>query len=157
MTAAAPKYVELGSPGFWNQLRDDPRALATAVCSVSVVDLEQTMAQHSALRAWVNSAHEGARIEEARKELEDTRARARALLAAKSTLDAMTNKAKIADVLKAEVELDPAVVATADALLDAQQSRGALRAMADALEDRLQMLIQLSARQREELRDNRRN
>lgn len=145
--------VELGSKVFWERLASDPKKLAAEVCMVDTVDLEKTLQRQSSLHAWVNAAHESARIELERMKWEETKARARALLIAKESKDPNTEKAKIAEVLKAEVEIDPAVIAATEAVFTADRNRGGLRAMSSALEDRLQMLIQLSAKQRQEMRD----
>lgn len=142
--------IELGSVEFWKHLESDPKLLAAEVCKVDTVNLEQTLERHSGIRAWVNAAHESARIEEAKAEYEVTKARARALLKSRESDDQHTGKAKIADILKAEVELDKDVDALTQRLFDVQMKRGALRAMSTAMEDRLQMLIQISANQRKE-------
>lgn len=146
--------MELGDKEFWDRLSLEPEKLAAEICSVDVVNLEQTLQQQSALRAWVNAAHESARIQENKAEWELTKWRARAMLTAKETKDPHTEKAKIADVLKAEVETHIEVVRCTEELFAAQEKRGVLRAMSGALEDRLQMLIQLSAKQRQEAKDH---
>lgn len=149
--------LELGSPEFWKRLADDPRAVAAQVCSIDLVNIEQTMQHHSALRAWLNAAHESARIDEMSAEFEQTRARARAMIKAQESLSAVTGKAKTVDVLKAEVELAPEVIDADKAYVAARERTGALKAMSSAGEDRLQMLIQLASRQRAEIRDANRN
>jgi hypothetical protein len=147
------KSPELGSEEFWQQLGTNPARLAAAVCFVDVIRLEETLQRHPSLRAWVNATHEVARLAESRAEWELNKARAVALLESRAQADAQTGKAKTVDVLRAESEVAPAVVAAQQELFAAQEKRGALRAMADALEDRKDMLIQLSARQRQEMRD----
>jgi hypothetical protein len=146
--------MELGSKEFWERLSLEPELLAAEICSVDVVNLDLTMQHHAALRAWVNAAHESARIEEGKAEFEVTKARARATLNGKAVKDPHTEKAKTVEVLKAETETDPEVVRLTDILFVAQEKRGVLRAMSNALEDRLQMLIQISAKQRLEIRDS---
>jgi hypothetical protein len=145
--------MDLGSVEFWERLVSDPARLAFELCRVDVNRLDLTLQRHPALRAWINAAHEAARIDEERARWDVTRTRAHVLLEARETLDGVTNKAKTVDVLNAEADGHADVAAAMGALLDAQRKRGALRAMADALEDRLQMLIQISAKQRVELRD----
>lgn len=145
--------IELGSQDFWDRLEHDPSRLAAEICSIDVVNLDLTLQQQAALRAWVNAQHEAARIREAECEWEVTKARARALLKAREIIDPFTGKSKIADVLKAEVELDALVMKWEKFLSALQVKRGVLRAMSGALEDRLQMLIQISAKQRAERRD----
>lgn len=145
--------VELGSKEFWDRLSEDPRRLAREVCNVDLTRLELMLQYQASLRAWVNAAHEVAKIEESTAEYEVTKARARALLKAKEEKDPHTEKAKIQEVLKAEVEIDVEVIRLTDVLLDAQRKRGALRAMTTGLEDRSQMLMQLSANQRKERND----
>lgn len=147
--------MELGDREFWARLESDPKQLAAEVCSINVVSLNQTLEQHPALRAWVTAAYEVARIDEERAQWEVTKASARALLKAKEEKDTNTGKAKTGEVLKAEAEVDADVVRLTEELLRAQHKRSALRAMSTALEDRLQMLIQISANQRNENRDYR--
>lgn len=151
--APADARVELGSTEFWSQLASDPARLAAEVCAVDVTNLDITLQQHPALRAWVNATHESVRIEEEKAKYELTKAEAQAFMRAKAVLDKDTGKAKTVDALKAEVTLDKAVVEAQEFLLGVQQQRSVLRAMSDALEDRLQMLIQISAKQRKELED----
>lgn len=145
--------VELGSQEFWDQLAANPARLAAEVCAVDVTNLDLTLQQHPALRAWVNATHEVARIEEERAKYELTKVEATTFMAVKKVLDADTGKAKTVDALKAEVAAHPDVLAAQEALINAQEKRAVLRAMADALEDRLQMLIQIAAKQRKELED----
>jgi hypothetical protein len=148
--------MELGSREFWERLSLEPEKLAAEICSVDVVNLDVTLQHHSALRAWVNAAHESARIAEGKAEWEVTKARARATLKGKEEKDPHTEKPKTVEVLKAETETDTEVVRCTEALFLAQEKRGVLRAMSSALEDRLQMLIQISAKQRQEVRDSQR-
>lgn len=150
---SASSSTELGSPEFWARLKTEPEALAAAICSVDVQNLDLTLQQHAGLRAWVNAAHEVARIAEERAQWEVTKTRAGMLLAAKAEKDSHTGKDKTVAVLNAEVDVNGAVVTAEGVYLDAQEKRGVLRAMSNALEDRLQMLIQLSAKQRQEAKD----
>lgn len=145
--------IELGSAEFWNRLASDPKRLASEVCSVDVVRLDETLQYQASLHAWVNAAHEEARIREAECEWDVTKARARALLRARESNDPYTGKGKIADVLKAEVELDEEVQNAERLLHGTQVKRGVLRAMSSALDDRLQMLIQIAAKHRSERRE----
>lgn len=145
--------TELGSDAFWDRLDADPARLAAEVCAVDLVRLDETLQRHPALRAWVNAAHEAARIAEERAKWELTKARASALVRARAELDPVSKKAKAVAVLEAETELDAAVMELTAALLAAQERRGALRAMADALEDRKDMLIQIAAKARQEAKD----
>lgn len=144
--------MDLGSLEFWEQLAKNPTTLAATVCTIDVVNLNETLQRHPALRAWVNAAHEAARIAEARAEWEVTKARARALLVLRNLTDANGSK-KTVQVLEAEVEDHEQVQGATQRWLDAQEKRGALRAMADALEDRKDMLIQIAAKQRQEQRE----
>jgi len=153
----SPPVIELGSPEFWKKLEEDPRNLAAEICTIDLVSIRMTLQYHAALRAWLNAAHEIARTDELRAEFEQTRTRARIMLAAKESLDHVTGKAKTVDVLKAEVEVHPDVVKADEEYLTARRKTGALRAMSSAGEDRLQMLVQLAARQRAEIRDAERN
>jgi hypothetical protein len=146
--------MELGDKQFWEKLSLEPEKLAAEICSVDAVNLDLTLQNQSALRAWVNAAHETARIEEGRAEWELTKARARATLKAKEVKDPHTEKAKTVEIVKAETETDAEVVRCTEVFFTAQEKRGVLRAMSSALEDRLQMLIQISAKQRAERRDN---
>lgn len=150
MATEKVKQTELGSKEFWQRLREDPKALAVEVCTVSLVDLDKTLYEHSGLRAWVNTAYENARTAKAQAEWKVTKTRASVLLNAKATLDAQTNKPKTVDAVKAEVDNDPTVDAAENELLQADEKCGSLKAMANALEDRLQMLIQISANRRKE-------
>lgn len=145
--------LELGGAQFWSDLRMDPKALAATVCHIDLNDLERTCQRHPALRAWINAAHETARMNEEKAEYALKLAQARALLQAKSEKDAHTDKAKTVQVLDAEVQLNEEVQRLTALLHAAQDERGGLRAMSNALEDRLQMLIQLSAKRRQEEQD----
>lgn len=149
--------TKLGSTDFWKKLKDDPTHLAAEVCTIDMVNLDETLQRHSALRAWINAAHEVARISEERLKWELTKARAVALLKAKAEPDpdnpGDTPKAKTVGVLEAEVETNTIVEKAKGTLLQQQEKRGVLRAMTDALKDRTDMLVQLSARQREEMKD----
>lgn len=145
--------LELGTQGFWKQLLQDPASLAKEVCTIDLVDLDKTLQQHPALRAWINAAHEVARIEEEKLKWEETRTRAGVLLAAHRLMDETTGKVKSVAVLTAEVDCDPIVQSIVTRLHKQQETRAALRAMANALEDRKDMLIQIAAKQRKESRD----
>lgn len=140
--------MDLGSPEFWQQLRDNPSLLAATVCSVDVVNLDETLQHHASLRAWVGATYEMAEIEEERAKWELTKARALAMMKAKETPDEKTQKAKILDVLKAEVEMDEQVMACMEAYLSAGEKKAALRGMIRGLEDRKDMLVQIAAKQR---------
>lgn len=158
MPAGSIVAVELGSAEFWEQLGRSPEYLAAQVCSIDAVNLDDQLHKHAALRAWVNAAHESAKIHEERMRWELTKVRARVLLAASATPvaevdDKGKKKGKTVGVLEAEVENDRDVQAATQNLLESQEKRVALRAMADALEDRLQMLIQISANRRKEWYD----
>lgn len=144
--------VELNSPEFWDRLKSDPARLAAEVCFVDAVNLDLTLQRHPSMRAWVNAMHETAKIAEERAKWELTRARAVAYMTAKSTPEP-GGKAKAVETLKAEAELDESVRAATEGLFAAQEKRGAFRAIADALEDRLQMLIQISAKARQEAKE----
>jgi hypothetical protein len=119
---------------------------------VDMVNLEQTLQQHASLRAWVNAAHEVAETEYASGKWELTKAEAIALLRLKAETDPTSGKvvSKTVQVLEAEVQASQEVLDANTALLQASRKRGALRAMADALEDRKDMLIQISASRRKE-------
>lgn len=152
---AAIHEVSLGGAAFWEQLSDNPARLAAQVCLIDVHNMDRTLQRHASLRAWVNAQHETARVEEERAKWELTKTRARVLLQdVRMTADSQTGKTKTKDVAEAEVELHDDVVACTEALLTAQQKRGALRAMADALEDRKDMLVQIAAKNRREQEDN---
>ena len=141
---------ELGSQAFWDRLLSSPERLAAEVCFVDVVNLDQTLQHHAALHAWVAAAHEVARIEEEQAKWNVTRTQAEALLTAREEPDPGTGKAKVVDVMKAQAETAPEVQEAVAALLKIGRKRAALRAMDRALEDRKDMLVQLSARQRRE-------
>jgi hypothetical protein len=149
--------VELGSARFWERLQADPARLAAEVCTINTVNIIQTLHEQPALRAWVNATHEMAKIEEEQARYELTKTRARVLLAAKAEEEAPAEpggkgkvKGKTVAVLDAEVEDHAEVQAANEKLLAVMTKRSVLRAMSDALEDRLQMLIQISAHQRAE-------
>jgi len=146
--------VELGTTNFWQRLQDSPERLAAEVCMIDIVNLDATLQHHAALRAWVNASHEVAKIEEERFKWEETKTRASVLLTNLNRgTDPETGKVKTMLVLQAEIDSYPAVQEIVAKRLDQQRTRAALRAMADALEDRLQMLIQISAKARKELQD----
>lgn len=135
--------TDLGSGEFWQRLSAEPAKLAAEVCFIDVANLEQTLQKHPGLHAWVLAQHEVARIEEERAKWRMTVAHARALLAVSGTVDERRAQAESADSVQAAQE----------AVFAAQEKRGALRAMADALESRTQMLVQISAKQRQESRE----
>jgi hypothetical protein len=144
---------KLGTEAFWNLLREDPSGLAREVCSIDLVDLETTLQQHPSLRAWINAAFETSRVQEERAKWTLTKTRAKALLIAKAATDPHTGKNKTVGVLDAEVDNHAAVQEAMEELLDLSQMRASLRAMADSLEDRKDMLIQIAAKHRRESDD----
>ena len=144
----------LGTREWWERLSNEPSMLAAEVCSINIANLDVALQKHPALRAWVNAAHESARIAEERALWDVTRAKAMAMLEARETADA-SGKSKTVQVLDAEVNVNENVVAAMDRLLAAQEKRGALRAMTSALEDRKDMLIQISSNRRKEQTENR--
>lgn len=146
---------KLGTPAFWDQIQSNPMVIAKAVAEIDLVDMERTLQTHPALRAWINAAHETTRIEEERAKWELSKTRAEALLRVKSTADPHTGKAKTVAVIDAEVETDLGVQDCQEVLLTISQKRAALRAMADSLEDRKDMLIQIAAKHRQEAGDYR--
>lgn len=145
--------MELGSQEFWDRLATEPERVAVEVCTIDIADLVGALQRHAALRAWVNAAHEKARVEESRAEWEFTKAKAVAMIHARGSLDPLTKKAKSVAVMEAEVDCDSQVSDAKDTVLHANTKRGALRAMSDALEDRKDMLVQIAARARMEQRD----
>jgi hypothetical protein len=145
--------TELGSGEFWERLSSDPRRLAAEVCLIDMSRLDEMLQRHPSLRAWINAAHEVARAEEERAKWELNKAKTRSYLASKKEKDPDTGKPKTVGVLEAEVEQDEEVQKVTDHLLSLTQKRAALRAMADALEDRKDMLIQIAAKRRAEMRD----
>ncbi len=145
--------MDLGSTAFWERLQKDPGRMAHEVCSIDLVNLEITLQHHAALRAWVTAAHETHRILEERKKWELTKTKARILKLAREVKDEFTGKLKTTAVLEAERDDHPEVADAVEALLQQQQTRGTLRAMVEALGDRKDMLVQLSARQRKEMDD----
>ncbi|KKL52437.1 hypothetical protein LCGC14_2285480 [marine sediment metagenome] len=94
--------MDLGNTAFWENFKTDPASLAALVCSVDVINLDRTLQQHSALRAWVGATYECARIEEEKLKWQVTKTRALALLFAKKEMDPDTNKANGRAVLAAE-------------------------------------------------------
>lgn len=144
---------KLGSDAFWRQLESNPMNLAREVAEIDLIDLETTLQQHPALRAWVNAAYETARIEEERAKWELGKVKADILLRAKAESDPDTGKAKTVGVIDAEVNADPSVQEFEDALMAVSQKRGVLQAISRALEDRKDMLIQIAAKHRQESSD----
>lgn len=144
------KRPELGSAEFWDALATEPEKLAAAVCFVDVVKLDETLQHHAALHAWIAAAHEIARIEEEKAKWEATRTHAEQLLLAREEPDPITQKAKTVDVIKAQADDSKALQEAMTAQFAAGRKRAVLRAMDKALEDRKDMLVQLSARQRRE-------
>jgi len=132
--------TDLGSQEFWQRIHAEPAKLAAEVCFVDVAQLELTLQKHPALCAWVLAQHEVARIEEERAKWRLTVARARAYLGAAGTVDER----------KSAVDTNGEVEAAQEAVFGVQEKRGALRAIADALDDRTQMLVQIAAKQRQE-------
>lgn len=143
----------LGSKEWWDRFSIEPQKLAAEVCMVDVVNLDLTLQGHPSLRAWVNAVHEGARIEEEQAKWRVTKARALAFLKGKGSPDPDTGKGKTVDTLNAEADSDESVVQAQEELFAIQKKRGSLRAMADALEDRKDMLIQIAAKRRKEQED----
>lgn len=141
--------MELGSPEFWESIKNDPAALAYEVCRIDMINLQMTLQGHASLRAWVGAVFEQARVEEERAKWELTKTRASALLAARG-VDPLTQKAKTVGAMDAEVEMNPAVIQAQERCFAATEKRGALRAMVDALSDRKDMLVQIAAKMREE-------
>lgn len=152
-TSVGMRKTELGSAEFWERLTDDPAKLAAEVCLIDVAKLDDMLQRHPSLRAWINAAHEVARIGEERAKWELTKTKARVYLASKSEKDGHTGKAKTVGVIDAEVDSNEEVQKATAALLDSSQKRAALRAMADGLEDRKDMLIQIAAKRRLEMKD----
>ena len=144
---------ELGTVDFWERLRVNPSDLAREVCTIDVINLDQTLQEQPALRAWVNAAFEVARIAEERCKWDVTRTRALALLAGKKKKDPDTEKPKTVSVLEAEVDTNPSVEEAMTKLHAQQDVTGGLRAMTKALDDRKDMLVQISAKQRKERED----
>ncbi len=145
--------MDLGNTAFWENFKTDPASLAALVCSVDVINLDRTLQQHSALRAWVGATYECARIEEEKLKWQVTKTRALALLFAKKEMDPDTNKPKALAVLAAEADIAESVQQAGAALHAQQEKRGALRAMDKALEDRKDMLVQIAAKQRKEMEE----
>ncbi len=143
---------KLGESAFWDMMESNPALLAKNVCAIDLTDLETTLEKHSALRGWVSAAYETSRVAEERAKWNLTKARARVLLEVKAELDPHTGKGKTVAVVEAEVDLHPEVEATVLAFHDASEKKGALRAMTVGLSDRKDMLIQIAAKQREELK-----
>ncbi len=145
--------IQLGDATFWASLQEDPAKLAAEVCSIDLVNMEETLQRHASLRAWVNAAHEVARIAEEKAKWELTRTEAEVLLERKRELDEQTGKWKTIAALEAEVRVSLRVGTATEDLFEQQEKRGALRAMSSALEDRKDMLIQLAAKRRKEIED----
>lgn len=145
--------VELGSADFWTRVQSEPARLAAEVCTIDVANLDRTLEQHAALRAWVNATYEVARISVERAEWELTKARATILLRVKAIVDPDTGKAKTMGVIDAEVVLSEEVQKATEDLRSVQERCVVLKAMSNALEDRRDMLIQIAAKQRKELED----
>ncbi len=148
----APK---LGTIDFWDQLIKNPAKLAREVCTIDVISLDKTLQEHPALRAWINASFEAARIEEEKGKWDVTKTRAMVLYAASRENDEKTGKTKTLAVLEAEVDCNPKVQAAVEKLHHLQEVRGSLKAMADALSDRKDMLVQIAAKQRREMDDYR--
>lgn len=145
------RAVELGSTEFWERLASAPERLGAEVCMVDMANLEQTLQHHASLRAWVNAVHEVAETEYAAAKWELTKTEALVLLRLRAETDTIGQLVKRTDkVLQAETEASPEVAEANQAVLQAARKRGALRAMASALEDRKDMLIQISASRRKE-------
>lgn len=145
--------IELGSKQFWTELDRDPNQLASSVLSVDATRMSETLQQHPSLRAWLISAYETAAIETEQAETRLTKAKARALLKAKEEDDPHTEKPKTVPVLTAEVETNPEVLKAEDEYFIAKKKKAGLAAMSKAGEDRLQVLIQLSANERAERKE----
>jgi hypothetical protein len=142
--------IELGTPAFWAELETNPARLAAEVCTIDLVNMQQTLQQHASLYAWVAATFESASVAVERAEWNVTTLKAHALLEIKATPDPHTNKPKVVDVIKSEADVHPTVQAAMAEYLKAREKKGVLQAMTKALADRRDMLVQLSAKQREE-------
>lgn len=145
--------MDLGTSEFWQHLKDDPAGLARQLCTIDMVNLDRTLEQHPALRAWINAAYEVARVEEEKCKWTLTKAEAIATLLFAKEKDPLTKKAKLATIIKAEVSNDLEVKRAMNKLHAQMEIRGALKAVVDALADRKDMLVQISANQRKERGD----
>lgn len=148
--------MAIGDDAWWERLAEDPKRMAAEVCHIDVVNLDKTLRQHASKRAWFNAAHETARIEEAQAEFEVVKARARAVLRSKEgqAPGLKRGQGKSVEIIKAEAETDAEYITAMEIYLDARRRRAALKAISEALEDRLQMLMQISANQRKERHDS---
>lgn len=144
--------IQLGTTEFWDGLRNDPAALAAKVCTIDMANLDETLQQHASLHAWVSATYEVAKIHEHRAKWEVTKAEATVRLQLR-TLPEPSGKLKTEKTLDAEVEVSPEVQAAQLIHFDKQETSGALKAMTESLEDRLQMLIQIAAKQRATQKD----
>ncbi len=144
----------LGSPAFWDLLKGSPERLAQEICSIDLVDMDLTLQQHPALRGWVNAAFETSKIAEERAKWILNKTKAQAFITAKESNDPATGKPKNIASLEAEVELNSDVINAFEEYLTQARTRAVLRAMADALGDRKDMLIQIAAKQRHEASDH---
>jgi hypothetical protein len=140
----------LGTKEFWQRLRTSPAQLAAEVCSINIVQIDETLQMHASLRAWVNAALEVARIDEAKLTWHETKTRAAILLMLKR-IDPDTNKPKTVTMLDAEAIQQPELQKITEQILKQKEITGGLKAIEKALEDRKDMLIQIAAKQRKEM------
>lgn len=140
----------LGTKQFWKRLQEDPGDLNRELCSIHLEELDETLQTHASLRAWVNSAFELAVVEEAILKWEEKKLRAKELLNVDKT-DPTTQKVKTIATMEAEVELTGSVRQATANVFAQQRVTGGLRALMKALDDRKDMLVQISAKQRKEL------
>lgn len=127
-----------------DRLLESPALEAAKLCAINLADIEDTMQKHPALFAYAAASYEVERVKEARAKAGLERIRAEVFQ--------IESQDKAVSRVKEEIDANPRVIAAQDILLRTQQRVAVLRAVVESLTQRRDMLIQLAARQRQEIR-----
>ena len=124
---------------------EEGEAYLIELCAINISHIENTLQNHAALYGAAELAFEMAEVEVARIK--------KALYDAEVVLfNQIQHKEKGLAVTKTDrlVAAHPSIMEKQDELIDAQASRGRLRALCKGLISRKDMLIQISSRQKQE-------
>jgi hypothetical protein len=132
----------------WEALNgDDPAAEIARVCAIDVTDMETVMQAHPALFGYASASYEVARAQQSTAEWSLDRTKA-AVFEEKKAEDPKASVSGIKEVL----ENDPKVIAASNEVLQSTRRALLLKSLVNALDHRRDMIIQISARHREEMR-----
>ena len=130
----------------WDRLRREP-AYAAQVCDINLAALDDAMLEQPGLYAYVAAQFEAAKVDETRAKIITERVRSQVFA------QLMAGEEKMA-VSKADKLLatDEAVMKATDKHLQTRADMGMLHACLRGLEHRLQMIMQISSKQKAEAR-----